>query len=174
MTFKGAFQSFQTVLVPCTDTSGRSWVRGRPASPAAPAPPPQRCGVQQLAAQALPTTVDLLSWSLVPSHPNLPLENPWISLFCWAAPAREGLFLWPWPGSSQSPGVWVLLGLCVQKAASAPPTYYCSTWSRVQAEERPREWWQGESQGAELPGTPSPASGVPQCIQLLPVPPGPP
>lgn len=88
MTFKGAFLSFQTVLVLCADTPGRSWVRARPASPAAPALPPQCCGVQHLAAQVLPTTVDPLpvvigSISSQPSPGKL-----WIFLFCWAAPSR--------------------------------------------------------------------------------------
>lgn len=115
MTFKGAFQSFQTVLVPCADTSGRSWVRARPASP-----PPQCCGVQQLAAQVLPTSgftpVVIGSISSQPS-----LGKAWIFLFCWAAPARGKSFL---VAVDRQPGAWFLLGLCVQKAASAPLLFF--------------------------------------------------
>lgn len=160
MTFKGAFQSFQTVLVPCADTSGRSWVRARPASP-----PPQCCGVQQLAAQVLPTTVDLLPWSLAPSHPNLPLENPGSSCSAGLPLPGEGLFLWPWTGRLGFGSCWD----CVFRKQHLLLRYF-STWRRVQAEERPREWWQGESQGAELLGAPSPGSGG---TPALPAPPSP-
>lgn len=169
MTFKGAFQSFQTVLVLCADTAGRSWVRARPASPAAPAPPPQCCGVQHLAAQVLPTTVDPLpvvigSISSQPSPGKL-----WIFLFCWAAPSRGRSFL---VAMARQPGAGFLLGLCVQKAASAPLVFFHSEERPGRGE--PEGVVAGESQGAELLGTPRPSSGGPQHFQLLRVPSGPP
>lgn len=150
MTFEGAFQSFQTVLIPCSDSCGRRWLRARAASAAAPAPSPQPCGVPHLAAQVLPTTVNLLPLVLLSISS---LGRAWIFLFCWAAPSRGRSFL---VAIDRQPGVWFLLGLCVQTAASCAPTRYFSTWKRVQAEERPREWWQGQSQQCRAAGDTQP------------------
>lgn len=159
MTFKGAFQSFQTVLVLCADTPGRSWVRARPASPAAPAPPPQCCGVQHLAAQVLPTQWIHCPWSLVPSHPNLPLENCGSSCSAGLPLPGEGLFLWPWTGSLGLGSCWD----CVFRKQHLL-LWYFSTRRRVQAEESPREWWQESPRVQSCWEHPGPARGDPSAF----------
>lgn len=105
-----------------------------------------------MAAQVLPSTGDLLPVLVSISSPG----RAWIFLFCWAAPSRGRSFL---VAMDRQPGVWFLLGLCVQTAASATPTHYFSTWKKVQAEERLREWWQGQSQQCRAAGDTQPWLG---------------
>lgn len=164
MTFKGAFQSFQTSDSLCRhiwEEVGESQTY----LTSAPAPSPQCCGVQESAAQVLPSTGNPLPVLIVciSSQPSLDLP---VLLGC---PFQGKSFL---VAMGRQPGIWFFLGLCVQKAASATPTRYFSTWKRVQAEERPREWWQGQSQQCwEHPALAQ--GGDSWCLQLLCVPSGP-
>lgn len=103
MTFKGAFQSFQTVLIPCTDTSGRRWARARPTSPLLLPLHPRAVGYKSRQLRCSPPQGIHCLCSLFPSHPSL----PWIFLSCWAAPSRGSLFLWPWAGSLGFGPCWV-------------------------------------------------------------------
>lgn len=156
MTFKGAFHSFQTVLILFTDTSGRRWVRASPTLPAAPAPSPQCCGVQELAAQVLPPTGTPLPVLIVSISSQPSLDLP-VLLGC----PFQGLFLWPWTAS---------LGFVCSESSTCYPHlfFYLEIPGRGEAEG----WWQGRSQQCwEHPALAQ--GGDSQCLQLLSVPSGP-
>lgn len=109
-------------------------------------------------------------WSLVPSHPSLPLEIPGSSCSAGLPLPREGLFLWPWTGSLGFGSCWD----CVfrKQRLLAPPVIF--PLGRESRQRRGRGSGGRDSpSGAVLLGTPSPGSGGPQRFQLLRVPPGP-
>lgn len=108
----------------------------------------------------LPTTEDLLPvvFGSISSQPSL--GKLWIFLFCWAAPARARSFL---VAMDRQPGAWFLLGLCVQKAASAPPARYFPLGRESRQRRGQGSGGRDSPRGAELLGTASPGSGDPSA-----------